>query len=253
MRSSTVTVSDGGRAPPRDLLLGSSLFLDFDGTLVEIADRPHAVEVTARLRDLLSTLGEKLAGRIALITGRGAEQIQELLGSSAVSVVGSHGLEFRLADGRRFMPPPPAELEQVRREMNRLAQEWENVLVEEKPLGAALHYRLAPAAEGACVALARDLAERHGLHLQTGKMLVELRCGTGDKGTAVRRLMEEPEMQGTRPVFIGDDDTDEPAFVAAQDLGGAGILVGTPRRTAARYRLEGPAAVLGWLEQAVAA
>lgn len=251
MHSSMVTASDGGTAPPPDLLHNASLFLDFDGTLVEIAEKPDAVQVTARLQDLLAQLSDKLAGRVAIVSGRAAMQVHGLLGGPPVSVVGSHGLEFRFANGRSFMPEPPAELEHVRREMGRLAQEWENVLIEEKPLGAALHYRLAPEAEDACVALARGLAADHGLHLQTGKMMVELRCGGGDKGSAIERLMEEPPMRGTRPVFIGDDDTDEPAFLAAQALGGAGILVGA-RTTAARYRLADPAAVLDWLEAAVA-
>jgi trehalose 6-phosphate phosphatase len=83
-------------------------------------------------------------------------------------------------------------------------------------------------------------------------MMIEVRTAGGDKGSAVRALMREPEMAGTRPVFMGDDLTDEPGFAAAADLGGAGILVGEPRETAARYRLDGVGAALAWLEAASA-
>jgi trehalose 6-phosphate phosphatase len=100
--------------------------------------------------------------------------------------------------------------------------------------------------------LASALSETHDLHLQPGKMMIEVRTGGGDKGTAIRALMREPDMVGRRPLFMGDDLTDEPGFVAAQELGGAGILVGEPRETAARYRLEGVEATLAWLEAASA-
>jgi trehalose 6-phosphate phosphatase len=237
-------------APPLDLLLGASLFLDFDGTLVELAERPDAIVVGERLPAVLARLHERLDGRLAIVSGRSAAQVRDFLGASGMTVVGSHGLEFLFADGRAATDGAPAALPQVRAEMVRLAAQWEHVLVEDKPLGAVLHYRLCPEAEDSCVALARDLAERHGLHLQTGKMMIEVRAAGGDKGTAIRRLMDEPDMRGTRPVFIGDDDTDEPALVVAEALGGAGVLVGPDRATAARYRLPSASAVVDWLEEA---
>jgi trehalose 6-phosphate phosphatase len=137
--------------------------------------------------------------------------------------------------------------------MERLASERAGLIVEDKPLGAALHYRQTPEAEAACVELASALAEEHGLHLQPGKMMVEVRTPGGDKGSAIERLMREPDLQGARPIFMGDDVTDEPGFAAAAGLGGAGILVGDERPTAALYRLDGVASALAWLEAAGAA
>src|SRR3546814_12002490 len=96
------------------------------------------------------------------------------------------------------------------------------------------------------------LAARSGLEIQKGKMVVELRPGGADKGDAVRAFMAEPEFAGARPVFVGDDVTDEHAFEAVAEMGGAGILVGPQRRSAAGYRLNDVAAVAAWLQEAAA-
>jgi trehalose 6-phosphate phosphatase len=237
-------------APPLDLLAGASLFLDFDGTLVEIARRPDEVRIDARLGALVCRVRERLAGRIAVISGRPAEQVRSLLGAELL-VVGSHGMEFLGRDGLSRVDPPPA-LAGVAAAMDALARRHVGVLVERKPLGVALHFRECPAAEPDCVRLASSLAQDHGLHLQPGKMMIEVRAAGGDKGSAIRTLMSEPDMAGRRPVFMGDDTTDEPGFAAAAELGGAGVLVGPPRATAARYRLDGVAAALAWLETASA-
>jgi trehalose 6-phosphate phosphatase len=234
------------------LLAGASLFLDFDGTLVEIAERPDAVEVGARLRRLVETLGDRLDGRLALVSGRSSGELRALVGSAEFVIAGSHGMEFCHGDGTVEMAGRPEALAVVHAEFARLAGDCEGLLVEDKPLGIALHYRLCPDAAERCLAAASALAEAHGLHLQTGKMMVEVRAGGGDKGSAIRRLMELPAMLGTRPVFMGDDDTDEPGFAAAEALGGAGVLVGPPRASAARYRLPDTPAVLDWLERAAA-
>lgn len=247
---SDVQVSNSRCYPPHDLLHQASLFLDFDGTLVEIARRPDAVQVDKRLQKLMRTLVERLDGRVAVISGRPAEQIRGLLGDLIITVAGSHGLEVSDASGSETFAARPASLDRALPAMEELAGLHPGVMVEKKPLGAALHFREAPEAEARCLALASELAAEHGLLLQPGKMVVELRAPGGDKGTAIRWLVANRQMAGHRPVFIGDDVTDEAGFVAAADLGGAGILVGPPRPTAARYRLEGVEAVLDWLEQA---
>jgi len=237
--------------PPPALLGAASLFLDFDGTLIEIAERPDAVTVSARLARVMQRLLVGLQGRVAVISGRPAEQVGALLGQP-IPIVGSHGLEFggdlaRLGKGSR----PPALVEALAA-MRALADRRPDLLVEDKPFGVALHYRQCPAAEAECRALAEELAARHGLQVQPGKMMIEVRAPGGDKGTAIRTLMREtPFAQGT-PVFMGDDLTDEPGFAAAADLGGAGILVGETRPSLARYRLGGVAAALAWLESGVA-
>lgn len=234
--------------PSASLLDGASLFLDFDGTLVEIAERPDAVSVDDRLGGLMARLAERLEGRLAIVSGRPIRQIDALFGAPDFAVSGSHGAEIRWADGRCDVRERPAALDRVLAEMRQLAAEHPGVLVEDKPLGAALHYRTAPEAEWRCQALAVRLADEHDLAIQAGKMVFELRAAGDDKGKAILALMEAPPFAGTRPVFVGDDWTDEAGFAAVTGKGGAGVLVGEARETAARYRLDDVAAVLAWLE-----
>lgn len=237
-------------APPAGLLDGASLFLDFDGTLVELAERPDAVAVDDRLHALMRRLAQRLDGRVAIVSGRPAGQVHALFGNDGMTVVGSHGMEFRWHDGRVRVADRPEGLAQALVAMHALADRTPGMLVEDKPLGAALHFRMAPAAEADAQALASDLAARHNLHLQPGKMMVEVRAAGGDKGAAIRTLMSEPELASTRPLFMGDDHTDEAGFEAAAALGGAGILIGAARPTNATYRLNDVQATLAWLEAA---
>jgi trehalose 6-phosphate phosphatase len=228
-----------------------SLFLDFDGTLVDIAERHDAVVVEPALGRLVAALADRLDGRVAVVSGRSAADILAYLGivdtPAAITVAGSHGLELRWSDGRCEAPLRPDGLDDALEAFQALAEAHPGVVVEEKPYGAALHYRLAPDAGAACDALADAVAARTGFALQRGKMVVELRAHGADKGDAVRRFMNEPPMMGTRPIFIGDDLTDEAGFRAAEALGGWGVLVGGPRHTAARYRLAGVFEVHKWL------
>lgn len=230
---------------------GFSLFLDFDGTLVDIAARHDAVVVEPGLGRLIAALADRLDGRVALVSGRSATDILSHLGIEGAkppfAVAGSHGLELRWSDGRAEAPVRPEGLDEALVALNELARVHPGVVVEEKPYGAALHYRQAPDAGPACDALAEKIAAHTGFTLQHGKMVVELRAHGADKGDAVRRFMAEPPMAGTRPVFVGDDLTDEAGFRAAEALGGWGILVGGPRETAARYRLPGVKDVHEWL------
>jgi trehalose 6-phosphate phosphatase len=236
--------------PPVALLRDAALFLDFDGTLVELAHHPEAVAVDARLAALIDRLSDALDGRVAIISGRSVAAIRALFGNPHFAISGSHGLEVAWPDGRHTCAERPAALDRILARMQAFATMTPGILVEEKPLGAALHYRTVPAAEAAAHALATQLAADAGLHLQTGKMMIEVRVPGADKGTALAALMQAPGMAGHTPVFLGDDDTDEPAMVAARDLGGAGILIGSPRDTAAAWRLDGVADTLSWLEAA---
>lgn len=236
--------------PPTDLLRDAALFLDFDGTLVELQDSPEAVRVDARLSALVERLSAALDGRVAIISGRPVEGIRALFGDPPFAISGSHGLEVAWPDGRHDRAERPAALDRIAQRMTVFATATPGVLVEHKPLGAALHYRAAPRAEADAVALAEQLAADTGLHLQTGKMMIEVRVAGADKGTALATLMQAPAMAGHRPIFLGDDDTDEPAMVAAAALGGAGVLIGAPRPTAAAWRLDGVADTLHWLDAA---
>jgi trehalose 6-phosphate phosphatase len=240
-----------GGPPPIDLLRRASLFLDFDGTLVELAARPDSILVDDRVRGVVRSLEAALNGRLAIVSGRSVSEIRGFLGDTALAISGSHGVELHWADGRRREVGQPAWLPAMIARMEAFGRSQPGVLVEVKPFGVALHYREAPAAEDACNRFAESLAS-DDVHIQKGKMMVELRVA-GDKGDAVRTFMADPAMAGTVPIFFGDDLTDEPAFAAAAGLGGAGVLIGAPRESAARYRLDGVPATLAWLEAAAAA
>jgi trehalose 6-phosphate phosphatase len=244
-------IDQGDLAPPPTDLAGTSLFLDFDGTLVEIAASPDAVIVPAALIGVLEALADRLPGRIAIVSGRSLAQIDALVGpfTRRIAVAGSHGAERRAAGADPAPVTPPSALGDAADALNRYATH-SGLIVERKTLGVALHYRQAPQFEDAAVALAGDLAARHGLILQRGKMMVELRAD-GDKGRAIAALLASPAMAGTRPLFFGDDVTDEDGFVVAAAAGGAGVLVGPVRQTAARHRLPDVAAVLAWARAAL--
>ncbi|MEH3159039.1 MAG: trehalose-phosphatase [Sphingomonas taxi] len=236
--------------PPAALLRDAALFLDFDGTLVELQAQPDAVRVDARLSALVERLTGALDGRVAIISGRPVSGIRALFADPGFAISGSHGLEVAWPDGRLTRAERPAALDRIVERMNDFAHATTGVLVEEKPLGAALHYRAAPDVEAEARAFAAELAAETGLHLQTGKMMIEVRVAGADKGSALTAMMQAPALAGYRPVFLGDDDTDEPAMAAAAELGGAGVLIGAARATAAAFRLDDVSATLSWLEAA---
>ncbi len=238
--------------PPPALPQDASLFLDFDGTLVELADQPDAVIAGNRVRSLVQRLLDKLDGRLAVVSGREVDFVRKRIGISALPIAGSHGQELHFGDGSHEAPAAPAVLAALADTLDREAARHPGVLVERKPLGVALHYRQVPEMEAWSRALATELAERHGLQLQPGKMMIELRSAGGDKGTAVARFLERAPFAGTTPIMVGDDLTDEPGFASAVTGGGWGVLVGAPRETAARYFLRGVPQVLDWLERSAA-
>jgi trehalose 6-phosphate phosphatase len=236
--------------PPLSLLDGAALFLDFDGTLVELAEAPDAIRVPGELPGLLQRLAARLDGRLAIVSGRSLADLDRHVRADGIAMSGSHGLELRHADGRRHALAAPDALAAARAELARFAAADAGLLIEDKPASVALHYRLAPAWADEVAKLMEALAVRSGLVVQHGKMVAELRPAGADKGDAVKTLMREPAFAGARPLVMGDDLTDEHAFAAAAGLGGAGILVGDARATAARYRLESVGAVAAWLKAA---
>lgn len=243
-------MSDDIPPPPPSLLDGAALFLDFDGTLVELADAPDAIRVPGGLSGLIERLAARLGGRVAIVSGRALADLGRHVACRGVAMAGSHGLELRLADGRIAPAARPEALDEARAAVARFAASDPGLLVEDKPAGVALHYRRSPERAAGVEALMEGLAARTGLVVQHGKMVAELRPPGADKGDALEELMREPAFAGARPVFVGDDLTDEHAFAAAARLGGAGVLVGPPRATAARYRLGGVAEVAAWLRAA---
>jgi trehalose 6-phosphate phosphatase len=239
--------------PPLHLLRGASLFLDFDGTLVQIASTPDGVRVSDGLRDLLSALDAVLEGRIVILSGRSADEINGLIHPLKLIVGGSHGLELVHPGAPAAKPQSPEAVDRAITALRSLLRDHDGVVIEEKPFGVAVHYRLAPEAERDCGAAVEQVAQRETLHIQKGKMVFELRIGGADKGTALQKVMASPLFVGTSPIVLGDDLTDEAAFAVARQLGGAGVLVGEPRETAATYRLDGVDESLAWLAAAAEA
>lgn len=229
----------------------ASLFLDLDGTLAAFEPHPGAVQAVKERTMLLGLARSRLGGRLAVLSGRTISEVDRILDRSVACVAGMHGLDCRRHDGARVAVPPHPALSEVNSAFEAVARARAGLLVEQKPLSVALHYRNAPEAAEAVHELAERLAQQHGLDLQRGAMVAELKTPGPDKGDALRAFMAERPFAGTLPIFVGDDLTDEPGFQAAASLGGFGVLVGKPRPTSATARLENPEATLAWLEQSI--
>ena len=237
--------------PPPLIAAGHCLLLDFDGTLVELVDRPDGVVVDSELVTLLQHLVGTFGGRVALVSGRSVAQIEGFLGGAVpgIAVVGSHGAELRVP-GVQIAPKRPVALEAAELAFAAAFADEQGVLIEVKSLGVAVHYRMAPGRAAEAHRLAARFAGEDGLVLQEGKMMVELRAGGHDKGTGIAALLQHAPFADHAPVFAGDDVTDEAGLKVVADLGGTGVLVGPQRATAASYRLDDVAAVRGWLRTA---
>ncbi len=236
------------QTPPSLDLTRTALFLDLDGTLADIARTPDAVSPVAHRTRVLAALGPALGGRLAVLSGRSIAEVDRILEGSIGSVAGLHGLDRRTADGAIDATPPHPSLPDARECLAHIGRAERGLLLEDKGTSVALHYRQRPDAGPAVVDCARRLARQTGLVLQEGHMVAELRTPGPDKGEALAAFMAEAPFAGARPIMIGDDLTDEDAFAVAVALGGEAILIGQPRRSRSRWRLEDPDALLAWLE-----
>jgi trehalose 6-phosphate phosphatase len=238
-------------APKPLSLADCALFLDLDGTLAPIAARPQDVHPDPRRTDLLQRLSAALHGRLAVVTGRTLADADRILEGRITAVAAVHGLVRRDGQGQLHARSAHPRLHEAAEAFRAFAARDSGLLVEEKGLSVALHFRLASACAEAARACARRLAAETGLSLQEGDMVEELRTPGPNKADSVWAFMTEPPFRGAHPLFVGDDATDEDGFAAAHGLGGAGILVGAPRPTGASYRLADVEAALAWLEAAV--
>ncbi len=233
-------------SPPSLNSLGAvALFLDFDGTLVEIAKGPDAIEVPGDLGARLNSLAARLEGALAIVTGRSIDNLSSFVGLEGIHLAGSHGGHILDAAGNALREAE-AMPDEVRSALSAFAQQH-GLLHERKTHGDALHYRSRPDLEDEALAFARTLADEHGLATKPGKCVIELVRPGIDKGGAVELLAGQIPFVGVTPVFIGDDVTDEDGFAACNRLGGFGILVGDRADTVARYRLENVGEVYRWL------
>jgi len=234
--------------PPLDLPRRVALFLDLDGTLAPIMPRPDDVGPDPARARLLARLRDAMEHRVAVISGRALEDLDQILDCGVAAIGAVHGLVRRSADGRITTLEPHQGLEDARRILGELAHCDRGLLFEDKGLSVALHYRNAPAAAEAVIEAAERLSQSTGLILQLGDMVAELRTPGADKGAALTAFMREAPFIGALPVFVGDDLTDEDGFAAAARLGGFGVLVGAPRPTTARYGLGDTRDVHHWLQ-----
>ena len=207
-----------------------ALFLDVDGTLLDIATSPEAVFVPHELRGALESLHERLGGALALVSGRTVDNLDRLFAPLRLPASGGHGAQWRAwPDAALYSEVETGLVVPIRERLYSLAAKHAGVLVEDKGWSIALHYRAAPTAREPLAAALHELLndpEAAGLRLLPGKMVFEVLPQGCDKARAITRLLAEPPFAGRRPVFIGDDVTDEPALVKASELGGLALSVG---------------------------
>lgn len=227
-----------------------ALFLDFDGTLVEIAGHPEAVVLGEATRAALVILSEQLGGALAIITGREIAAIDGFLDPLRLPVAGVHGLARRNASGHFSPAPDNAEfVEEAVERLRPLVDSEDGLMLERKAGSLALHYRARPELEAACLAAFEGAVNgTPGIELKRGKMVLEAKPAGTDKGTALIDFMSEQPFAGRTPVFAGDDVTDEDAFRQVNALEGISIKVGNGP-TLAQYRADTTADFLSWLEK----
>ena len=234
-------------APPLIALRELAIFLDLDGTLTELRQTPGEVGPNAARAELLARVSAKGNGRLAVVSGRGLADLDRILGGQVVALGAVHGLVRRTASGRLIETPCEAGITSAALAFSAFAAKQSGVLVEDKKVAVALHYRCAPVAASACHDLAERVARDNGLEIQNGDMVVEVRAHGPDKGGAVAAFMAESPFTGAVPVFVGDDLTDEDGFRAAKALGGFGVIVGARRPTLAEHALVDVQAAARWL------
>jgi trehalose 6-phosphate phosphatase len=241
MASGAEPLQEGGLAAKAPV--GScGFFLDVDGTLLEIKPRPEEVASDEALRSLLRMLSDATGGALALISGRKIEDVDRIFAPLVLAAAGLHGAELRLPDGTRTFAER-AIMDAARPILRDFASAREGVWVEDKGATLAVHFRQRPELEPEVLHFMRQLAS-DGLAVQEGKMVAELKEMRHDKGKAIEFLAGVPPFAGRRPVFIGDDVTDESGFQAVNALGGISIRIGPPNApTKARYCLESPKAL----------
>ncbi|MGH6827385.1 MAG: trehalose-phosphatase [Rhizomicrobium sp.] len=224
----------------------SALFLDIDGTLLDLARTPEQVVVPSDLADTLARLRAALDGALAFVSGRSLAAIDGLFARSAA--VGCHGAEVRGRDGTVKLLSAPMP-QAVRSFFKDLVARHPGTALEDKTYALALHYRLAPEAKPAleeAMAQAAQLLAAQKVTVQNGKAVFDVKPRGIDKGVGVRALMSEAPFLGRVPVFGGDDTTDLDVFRILPEFGGRGFSVGRSFDGVA-YHFPSPRAVREWL------
>jgi trehalose 6-phosphate phosphatase len=228
----------------------TALFLDVDGSLLDIAPTPQSVAVPDGLRPALRRLHAALGGALALVSGRSIADLDRLFAPLRLPAAGQHGAELRRSDGAAGAAVErPACLTSIADRLRSFAGARPGLLVEDKGLSATLHYRLAPQHGDDVQRLAAALAAEHHseIELLALHMAVELKPRGASKRSAVVWFMREPPFLGRVPIFVGDDRTDEDGFAAALGLSGSAVRVGLDGTSLAGTRIAAPCAVRQWL------
>ena len=234
------------RSWPAKLHRDEAVFLDIDGTLLDLAPTPSGVRVPAALPALLRNLSAARNNALALISGRALADIDSLFPpdqfNPALNVAAEHGAIMRGADHSITSIPRSDALQRLAPSLRRLVAACEGTILEEKSFGFALHWRLAPDHADQLTRCATELTQGNPqLTLQPAHCALEIRARGPGKAEALKAFLQTAPFQGRPPLFIGDDRTDEPAIAAAFDLGGRGLHV-------ARDFPHGPASVRAWLQ-----
>lgn len=225
----------------------TALFLDVDGTLLDLARTPDRVKVPRELLNALQHLSHELSGAFAFVSGRSLASIDRLFSPFTPAAIGAHGGEIRGVDGR--VAAAPALPDSVREVFEGLARNIPGLLLEDKKCALALHYRLAPEARPVLTSAMEThtkLFETEKVHVLHGKAVIEARPWGVDKGTAVMALARQKPFAGRAILFGGDDTTDRDVFRILPSLGGRGFSVGR-HFPGAEHVFESPRAVRQWL------
>ena len=245
-QSTTANASNASSVLPL-ITRQSALFLDFDGTLVDIASQPDLVVMPDGLQDLLAKLSRELGGALAIVSGRGLHDLDHYLTPLRLPAAAEHGAVQRNTEGQVTHVAVP-HLQDIQRVALALASEHAGLRVEIKTAAIALHYRHAPELETLClVAMAEAVKRTPGVELIHGKFVFEVKTAGVSKGSAIQAFMAQAAFAGRRAIFAGDDTTDESGFPVVQAIGGQGIKVGAGS-TLADFRCASPAALRQWLQ-----
>lgn len=228
-----------------------AVFLDLDGTLIEIAESPDAVRPAARLEALLGRVAVATGNAVAIVSGRTVAEVDRLLFPHRLAVAGIHGLERRSARGELKHAAESIDwMDEARHAMERFTESHPGLLLENKGVSLALHYRGRPELENQVQHFVAQLNLPVTAERLQGRKVVEIKPRRMNKGTAIRAFMSEPPFAGRTPVFAGDDVTDESGFAVVNELDGISVKVGDGD-TAANWSLPGVTNVLDWLDEGV--
>lgn len=229
----------------------TALFLDVDGTLLDLAATPTAVSVSSALLESLDRAARKLHGALALVSGRTIDDVDRLFAPLRLSASGVHGAEIRIKQDEPIQISPAASQlpASLRTELRLALGRFSGVLIEDKGFSVAIHYRLNRSIGPALGDAVREWIAskpRQGLDVQVAHDAFEVKRPSFDKGKAIALFMDCAPFRGRVPLFIGDDKTDEAGFATVTSRGGGAYSVGRLRSGAIGF-FEAPQSVRDWL------